>query len=79
MPFKSLAQLRWGHSPAGKEALGNKLPEWDKATKGLKLPARIKPQAKKQGGPVLSPEQRQRSRAVQKMSKLRQQNLLRKI
>jgi len=34
MPWKSVAQARWGHSPAGKKALGAKaIPEWDAATK----------------------------------------------
>lgn len=33
MPWKSVAQARWGHSPAGKKALGAKaIPEWDSAT-----------------------------------------------
>ena len=41
MPFKSLAQERWGNSPAGKAALGNKLQEFNSASKGLKLPARV--------------------------------------
>lgn len=45
MPFQSLAQERWGHSPAGIKALGGKakVAEWDSATKGRKLPARKKP------------------------------------
>lgn len=33
MPWKSVQQARWGHSPAGKKALGAKaIPEWDAAT-----------------------------------------------
>ena len=33
MPWKSTAQARWGHSPAGKKALGSKgVSEWDSAT-----------------------------------------------
>jgi hypothetical protein len=42
MPFTSLAQQRWGHSPAGIKALGGpaKVAEWDAATKGKKLPER---------------------------------------
>ncbi len=42
MPFKSLSQERWGHSPAGVKALGGpaKVAEWDAATKGMKLPAK---------------------------------------
>lgn len=35
MPFKSKAQQRWAHTPAGEEALGgpDKVAEWDAATK----------------------------------------------
>lgn len=43
MPFKSLAQDKWGNSPAGRKALGSKLAEFNSASKGLKLPARIGP------------------------------------
>lgn len=33
MPWKSVAQARWGHSPAGKKALGaSGVKEWDSAT-----------------------------------------------
>lgn len=33
MPWKSVAQARWGHSSAGKKALGTKgVAEWDSAT-----------------------------------------------
>ena len=34
MPWKSTQQARWGHSPAGKKALGgaSKVSEWDSAT-----------------------------------------------
>lgn len=43
MPAKSKAQLRWVNSPAGHKALGTKgVAEWNKASKGLKLPARKK-------------------------------------
>jgi hypothetical protein len=43
MPFKSLAQMRWGNSPAGIKALGGpaKVKEWDSASKGLKLPGKV--------------------------------------
>lgn len=42
MPAKSKAQLRWVNSPAGHKALGEKgVEEWDKATKGKKLPERV--------------------------------------
>jgi len=43
MPFKSLAQERWAHTPAGRAALGDKLSEFDAASKGLKLPKRVGP------------------------------------
>ena len=42
MPFKSLAQERWGNSPAGQKALGSKLAEFNSASKGMKLPERVK-------------------------------------
>ena len=40
MPWKSISQMRWGNSPAGIKALGGKknVDEWNKATKGKKLP-----------------------------------------
>jgi hypothetical protein len=42
MPYKSQAQQRWAHTPAGVKALGGsaKVAEWDAATKGKKLPER---------------------------------------
>jgi hypothetical protein len=44
MPYRSKAQERWGNSPAGKKALGAKgVNEWNAASKGLKLPERVKP------------------------------------
>ena len=45
MPFRSRAQERWAHTPAGEEALGGpaKVAEWDSASKGMKLPERVKP------------------------------------
>ena len=43
MPAKSKAQLRWVNSPAGHKALGNAgVKEWDAASKGLKLPEKVK-------------------------------------
>lgn len=44
MPWKSKKQRAWGHSPAGTKALGGKkaVEEWDNATKGKKLPKRVK-------------------------------------
>lgn len=44
MPYKSEAQRKWAHTKAGTRALGGKkaVEEWDKATKGKKLPKRVK-------------------------------------
>lgn len=44
MPWKSKKQRAWGHSPEGTKALGGKkaVEEWDKATKGKKLPKKVK-------------------------------------
>ena len=44
MPWVSKKQRAWGHSPAGIKALGGKkaVEEWDKATKGKKLPKKVK-------------------------------------
>lgn len=44
MPYKSQAQRKWAHTKAGTKALGGKkaVEEWDKATKGKKLPKRVK-------------------------------------
>ena len=40
-PFVSKAQQRWGNSPAGHKALGNKgVQEWNQATGGQPLPER---------------------------------------
>jgi hypothetical protein len=42
-PWKSKAQARWGHSAAGKKALGGKaaVHEWDEATHGKSLPEKV--------------------------------------
>ena len=39
-PYKSKAQERWVHTPTGEKALGgpSKVAEWDKASKGARLP-----------------------------------------
>ena len=44
MPWVSKRQRAWGHSPEGIKALGGKkaVEEWDKATKGKKLPKKVK-------------------------------------
>lgn len=43
MPYKSKKQERWAHTPEGEKALGGpeKVAEWDKASKGKKLPDRV--------------------------------------
>ncbi|MEE1156177.1 MAG: hypothetical protein U0K80_02065 [Methanobrevibacter sp.] len=48
MPWKSKKQRAWGHTPAGTKTLGGKkaVEEWDKATKGKKLPKRVKKKGK---------------------------------
>jgi hypothetical protein len=45
MPWKSNQQRKWGHTPAGEEALGgpSAVSEWDAATKGKHLPKKVKP------------------------------------
>lgn len=42
MPYQSDAQRRWAHTDAGEKALGgpSKVAEWDRASKGMKLPER---------------------------------------
>lgn len=43
MPYKSQAQRRWAHTASGLSALGKAgVAEWDRASKGKKLPARKK-------------------------------------
>lgn len=50
MPYKSDAQRRWAHSPAGKKALGAaKVKEYDRASKGKDLPERKAPKPGKKG------------------------------
>jgi hypothetical protein len=48
MPYKSDAQRKWAHTSAGKKALGgaSKVAEWDQASKGKKLPAKVAPKKK---------------------------------
>ena len=43
MPWRSIAQARWGHSPAGEKALGgpSAVAEWDSATPKGSLPRRL--------------------------------------
>lgn len=44
VPYKSAKQRRWAHTATGEEALGGpaKVAEWDKASKGMKLPESAK-------------------------------------
>ena len=44
MPYKSLAQERWAHTKDGTKKLGGKaaVKEWDSATKGKKLPEKVR-------------------------------------
>lgn len=44
MPYRSEAQRRWAHTKAGMKALGGpeKVEEWDKESKGMKLPERAR-------------------------------------
>lgn len=44
MPYVSEMQRKWAHTPAGTKVLGGKkaVEEWDKATKGKKIPKRVK-------------------------------------
>jgi len=43
MPWRSDQQRKWGHTAAGKKALGGEaaVKEWDTATKGKKLPHKV--------------------------------------
>jgi hypothetical protein len=49
MPYKSAKQRRWAHTPAGTRALGGKekVAEWDRESKGAKLPEKKKKKSKK--------------------------------
>lgn len=42
MPYKSIMQARWAHTAEGIKALGgaSKVAEWDKESKGKKLPVK---------------------------------------
>jgi len=44
MPYKSDAQRKWAHTKTGIKALGGKakVSEWDAASKGKKLPNKVK-------------------------------------
>lgn len=44
MPYSSARQRRWAHTKTGTQALGGakKVHEWDLASKGMKLPEKVK-------------------------------------
>ena len=43
MPYSSNQQRKWAHTEKGMKALGGaaKVAEWDKESKGMKLPGKI--------------------------------------
>jgi hypothetical protein len=48
MPYKSDRQRRWAHTKTGMKKLGaSKVAEFDRASKGMNLPERIKKKLKK--------------------------------
>lgn len=48
MPYESNSQERWAHTANGIKALGKSgVKEWDKASKGKKLPEKVKPKGAK--------------------------------
>lgn len=49
MPYKSIQQERWAHTKFGTKALGGKakVHEWDVASKGKRLPKKVKSKKKK--------------------------------
>jgi hypothetical protein len=57
-PYTSEAQRRWAHTDAGKEALGGEagVHEWDEATKGKKLPERVKKAEKMKKDATVAPD-----------------------
>ena len=68
MPFKSAAQQRWGNSPSGHAALGDAgVAEWNSATKGKKLPEKVKKRSMKNG--QVSEPSRGRMEGISKPSK----------
>lgn len=48
MPYKSKRQQRWAHTAQGTRALGGpaKVKEWDQATRGRKLPDKVRQKPK---------------------------------
>lgn len=49
MPYVSEQQRKWAHTQSGLKALGGaaKVAEWDAASKGKKLPKKVKIKVKK--------------------------------
>ena len=60
MPWKSDQQRKWGHTAAGEKALGGPkaVAEWDKASKGKKLPAKVTGGGRRGGKVPLSPRKK---------------------
>lgn len=58
MPFKSDAQRRWAHTADGIAALGGpaKVAEWDAASKGMKLPAKVGAKRVRSVAPNVAPK-----------------------
>ena len=54
MPFKSLKQNAWAHTPAGTKALGGKkaVKEWEGATDYSKLPEKVKMRKRGKGSKI---------------------------
>jgi len=56
MPWKSEQQPKWGHTAAGRKALGDAgVKEFDQASKGMKLPAKIENRKRKSGSSYITP------------------------
>lgn len=51
MPYVSEQQRKWAHTANGEKALGGKkkVAEWDRASKGRKLPKRARHKGRKGG------------------------------
>ncbi len=58
MPWQSVQQAKWGHSPSGLKALGGaaKVNEWDAATPKGSLTDKTKEKSKWLGGAVKKPQ-----------------------
>lgn len=79
MPWASVQQAKWGHSPSGLLALGGKkkVAEWDSATEPGSLPERKEPMEKKKPehwiqGAVKHPGALSKAAAAHGVSKLQE-------